>query len=658
MRMRSAVGIVLVVLAGVVSAAARASSALSAAALPIAASASPNGSENHTLTKDDLEAFLDGLVPYALKRNDVAGGVVAVVKDGQLLFAKGYGYADIANRKPVVADETLFRPGSISKLFTWTSVMQLVGEGKIDLDRDINDYLDFKIPPQFGKPITMRNLMTHTGGFEEANANLTWKKTTQPVSLELYLKSHIPARIFAPGKIVAYSNYGAGLAGYIVQRVSGEPYNQYVEEHIFHPLSMTHSTFVQPLPPALAPNMSMGYMLASSRKAVHFELLQGPVGGLSATATDIARFMIAHLQDGRYGNEAILTPAMAKLMHSTQSRMAPGFNGFDLGFYQVNSNGLRVISHGGNTDLFHSGLYLLLDKNIGLFVSFNSTGANSEGNNMSGEVFHAFLNRYFPYTAADEPTVAYAKEDAARVAGWYEASRRLNSSLRLLSAFDQSSVTAHPDGTIEIGSLPDNLASMPRHWREVGPLVYRDVGGDTHLEFVTNAQGDIAYWVSDSVQPIEVFQRVHGLRQLSILRELGGASIAVWLLTFVVWCGGFLVRRHFGRTLELSPGAAGLRLASRLGVIALLAMLAVYFEMGQHLSDFPAVADPWLLAGYVLGVLGLVGALAVLVEAIARTLRGPGGFLVRVGETVLGVSALYAIWGIFAYGLVNFSFIY
>src|SRR5262249_38054618 len=101
------------------------------------------------LPAQDGEAFLEGLLPAESERNDSAGATVGIVKDGKLLFAKGYGYADVAKHTPVSAEETLFRPGSVSKLFTWTAVMQLVEQGKLDLDRDVNEYLDFKIPATY-----------------------------------------------------------------------------------------------------------------------------------------------------------------------------------------------------------------------------------------------------------------------------------------------------------------------------------------------------------------------------------------------------------------------------------------------------------------------------------------------------------------------------
>src|SRR6185436_7595239 len=216
----------------------------------------------HELTATDVETFLDGLVPLQLAQDDIAGATIAIVKDGKVLFSKGYGYADIEKKKPVSAEETLFRPGSVSKLFTWTAVMQLFEQGKLDLDRDVNSYIDFKIPDAFGQPISVKNLLEHTPGFEEQIKDLIRTDPEIP-NLGEYLKTHIPGRIYPPGTVPAYSNYGAALAGYIVERVSGIPFDQYIEENIFKPLGMTHSTFRQPLPSELSPNMSNGYQLAS-----------------------------------------------------------------------------------------------------------------------------------------------------------------------------------------------------------------------------------------------------------------------------------------------------------------------------------------------------------------------------------------------------------
>ena len=205
-------------------------------------------------------------------------------------------------KSPVKPDATLFRPGSISKLFTWTAVMQLSEQGKLDLDRDVNEYLDFKIPEAFGKPITLKNILTHTPGFEEQIKDLFGGEKSP--NLGEYVRDHIPNRIYPPGTVPAYSNYGTALAGYIVERVSGQTFEDYVSEHIFKPLGMNSSSFAQPLPADLAPNMSNGYLLGSD-KPKPFEVVGPyPAGSLSSTAADMSKFMLAHLQLGKLGDAA------------------------------------------------------------------------------------------------------------------------------------------------------------------------------------------------------------------------------------------------------------------------------------------------------------------------------------------------------------------
>ncbi len=233
------------------------------------------------LTADDLNAWLDGYMPYALHTGDIAGAVVAVVKDGQIVTERGFGYSDLEKRAPVDPKLTLFRPGSVSKLFTWTAVMQQVEQGKIDLDADVNQYLDFKIPARDGKPVTMRQLMQHVAGFEEQAKGIMSDDPKSP-GFEALLKQWVPERVFAPGTTPAYSNYGASLAGYIVQRVSGESFDDYLDKHIFAPLDMKYSTFRQPLPANLVPLMSQCYSLASE-PAKQFEIVgPAPAGSLSS----------------------------------------------------------------------------------------------------------------------------------------------------------------------------------------------------------------------------------------------------------------------------------------------------------------------------------------------------------------------------------------
>ena len=222
-------------------------------------------------------------MPYAIGRGGIPGAVVVVVKDGQILAQKGYGYADVDKRTPVDPATTLFRPGSVSKLVTWTAVMQLVEQGKLDLDADINKYLDFKVPGRDGKAITMRHIMTHTTGMEEIVRGLITSDTKDALALDAYLKRWVPTRIFAPGETPAYSNYATTLAGYIVQRVSGQPFDDYVDQHIFAPLDMKHSSFRQPLPASLQPLVSKGYKSGTDKPQGYEIVNPSPAGNLAAS---------------------------------------------------------------------------------------------------------------------------------------------------------------------------------------------------------------------------------------------------------------------------------------------------------------------------------------------------------------------------------------
>lgn len=481
-----------------------------------------------TLTAPDIEAFLDGVMPLQLRREDVAGAVIVVVKDGKVLFEKGYGYSDVAKRTAVSPDSTLFRPGSISKLFTWTAVMQLVEQRKLDLDRDVNEYIDFKIPATYPQPITLRNVMTHTSGFEETLKELFLSDTKDLTSLGDYLKKHLPQRVFPPGTVPAYSNYATALAGYIVQRVSGEPYDNYIEAHILQPLGMQHTTFRQPLPEGLKPLMSNGYMVAS-KPPKPYEVVQAwPAGSSATTGSDMARLMIAHLNEGQFENARILQPETAKLMHSRQFENLPQLNGMALGFYEETRNGHRIIGHGGDTICFHSDLHLMPDSGLGFFVSYNSAGKGEISPRSA--VWHAFLDRYFPY----KPVTSNfsSKGDQELVAGNYLVSRRSQTNLlSVLTVAGELKISANPDGTINAGER--DLNGEQKHFREIAPLLFREengqslVGAGSRLQILDRCQ-----LVGDQDPHA---RRRAGVRRLHLVcLELAHAPLEHELLTWVI----------------------------------------------------------------------------------------------------------------------------
>lgn len=611
----------------------------------------------HEMTADDVGAFLDGVMPLQLQREDIAGAVVLVVKDGKILFARGYGYTDVAKKAPVLPDATLFRPGSISKLFTWTAVMQLVEQGKLNLDRDVNDYLDFKIPPREDKPITLRNIMTHTPGFEETVQQLFVPNAKDMVPLADYVKAHLPNRVYAPGTLPAYSNYATTLAGYIVQRVSGQPYDDYIEQHILNPLGMSHATFRQPLPAALEPLMSKGYRRASQPPRP-FEFVQAfPAGSASTTATDMARFMIAHLQNGQYEGAQILRPETAQLMHSVQFQNLPQLNGMCLGFYEETRNGHRIIGHGGDTEAFHSDLHLVLDAGVGFFISYNSAG--------KGEIFprtavwEQFLDRYFLYHSAEPPTLPSAAADESEVAGRYLNTRRGDTTLfRAFAAIGQTKVFVNADRTLSVDALK-NVNGQPKKFHEIGPMLFQEVGGQDLIGFKHDSDRLV---MAVGAYPFMVFQKARWSENSGFNMFVIIGGVVVFVLTILFWPIGALIRRHYGRKLELEPGTRRVRLLVRIVCILDLACLVgfvVFFSVAmKDIGLLSPQHNGWLRLVQLLGWLGVIGTL-VAIYNVLRSWTSSGRWLwSKLGDTLIALACLGFVWFAFAWNLLNLSLRY
>jgi CubicO group peptidase (beta-lactamase class C family) len=614
----------------------------------------PSTNGTHEMTAADVESFLDGIVPLQLQRNDIAGATVAVVKDGKLLFAKGYGYADVKSKKPVSAEETLFRPGSISKLFTWTAIMQLYEQGKLDLDRDINDYLDFKIPEAFGKPITLKNVMTHTAGFEEQIKDLFDTKPIAP-NLGQYLKTHIPRRIYPPGTVPAYSNYATAVAGYIVERVSGRPFEQYVAENIMRPLKMTHSTFSQPLPPELAPLMSSGYRLGSDN-AESFEIVNPfPAGSLSSSAADMAQFMIAHLQDGQYGDVAILKPETARLMHSRLFALDDAANAMCYGFYEESRNNQRIIGHGGDTVFFHSDLHLIPDQKVGFFVSYNSAGNSSGlGDSPRANLWEAFLDRYYPGTVP-ATTSSSAKDDAKAVAGTYVLSRRSEGSfLKVASVLQQFTVAPVGDGDIEVPQLT-GPNGKPKRWQGVGPMTFRERDGSDKLIFKPDQNGHMLMILP---YPFFIGQRIGTFQNGKLVSIVLGASLLFMLATLILWPIAWFVRRHYGRELNLAPKERLLRVLVRIVFALDLIFIALLFGLVTYgLTHLEVFSDRgamkfWLVQ--IVGILGAAGTLIVLFNLVFTWINRRG-FWLKLQAALMLLACVGVLWFAFAGNLLRFT---
>ena len=608
------------------------------------------------LTKGDLDAWLDGYMPYALNSGDIPGAVVAVVKDGKILTARGYGYANVDKRTPVIADQTLFRPGSVSKLFTWTAVMQQVERGKIDLDADVNQYLDFKIPPRNGKPVTMRNLMTHTGGFEETAKFLIMGDPKSLMPLDAYLKGWVPDRIFDAGTTPAYSNWGTTLAGYIVQRVSGTPFNDYVDQNIFTPLGMNHSTFRQPLPANLKDQMATGYS-RTSEKPVPFENVGPyPAGSLSSTGTDMARFMLAHLQNGELDGKRILSAETAQMMHNSPLDVIPPLNRMELGFFETNTNGRQVIGHLGDLQGFHTSLHLFMNEGVGFYVSFNGGGRQGAVGTLRNSVFEDFADRYFPGKPKDGKVDSkLAKEHANMMTGLWQNSRRSESSfISVLGVLGQAGVSVDAKNGLVIPSLLGK-GGAPRQWEEIAPFVWRDKNSEDRIAAVVK-DGQIVRWSTDSISPFMVFERVPTSRSSSWIMPMLYVSLGILALTFLLWPVAALVRRKYGASLAVTGKTRmtyrGTRIFSVLVLAVLTGWVVAVSKLFGSLDNMTTAFDGWLWFLQIIGLLVFVGAVIVSGWNALLAWRDGRRWTAKLWNTLIFLACLMVLYFAYTFGLI------
>jgi len=602
----------------------------------------------------ELEAFLDGIMVAHMESYHIAGATLAVVKDGEVFFAKGYGYADIKEKKPVDPEKALFRPGSVSKLFTWTAVMQLVEQDKLDLKADINIYLkDFKIPDTYPEPITMIHLLTHTPGFEDVINEMGARRPEDLVPLAEFLARKMPARVLPPGKLTSYSNYGTALAGYIVEKISGLPFEDYIDENIFKLLDMQQSTFRQPLPSHLADDMSVGYAYKDGLfKAGGFEYINGlaPAGAMSTTATDVAKFMIAHLQYGKYGENRILEEETAKLMHTQLFTHDPRVDGNAYGFWEMTYNNLRTLVHGGDTVWFHSLLALIPEKNLGLFVSFNSVGGSWPAYD---NLMKAFLDHYYPaHAMADIEPPRDFKKRARRLIGSYGVTRVVETTYeKLMALMMVAKVKATEDSNLLI-TMPMGLGS--KQWVEVEPLVFREVGGQDTVVFRENSKGRITHAFFGQI-PILAGVKLAWYKTPGFHYSLLAICMILFLST-LGWPVSALSKLFCGRKKEI-PGAPWLvRMIaggmSALYIIFLIGMFSTVSDYMELIFGVPPLLKILLILP-ILSALLTIGALFFVYVGWKNKYWTVCG---RVHYTLVVLASLFFLWFLAYWNLLGFHF--
>jgi CubicO group peptidase (beta-lactamase class C family) len=582
-------------------------------------------------SREEVEAFVDAAMAEDLREHDVSGATVSVVKDGELLFSEG----------PVVANRTLLRIGSVSKLFVWTAAMQQVERGQLDPNASVNQYLDrVEIPEKYGQPITLEHLATHTPGFEEQLEGVAVESPEDLRPLGPTLQN-VPARVRPPGEVTSYSNYGAALAGHLVARQADTSFNRYVEENIYTPLNMTQSTFRQPIPDEIPGDVSEGYRYQNGRYVSgEFETIGiPPAGSMSATSTDMAKFMIAHLQDGRYRDSRILSESATERMHRQHLANHPELNGMAFGFYEQSKNGVRVVGHGGDTQLFHSGLWLFPERDLGVFVSYNS----ANGPVAREDFYDSFMDRFFPTEApltAPPASAAIATDGAGRAdseitdpplstfTGSFRTTR--------ISVTDFTKVAGvNSDFRVQEAENGTLVTSVPgrgtQRWIRAGPTVFEEIGGDGKIAFRVE-DGQATYVFFDAAAP-QSFERIALWETTTVQAGLFAGTLLLFVSGILGWPAAALRRRW--RRWRGQRGIGAVRTNGRAGVGD---------SPGTATGERPSAGDRPRAARWLAGFAGLL-AIGFVGGFLVLLLTDPFSIIVRPAslEALLVVPAIFTV---------------
>jgi CubicO group peptidase (beta-lactamase class C family) len=615
--------------------------------------------------------FLDDLLRREMKTHHIAGAAVSVVQDGKLFYTKGYGYADLHNRIPVDPEETNFRIGSVAKLFTWTAVMQLVQAGKLDLDTDVNTYLDFRIPETYPQPITLKDLMTHTAGFEDLYYERFAKEPADLQSPRAWLVSHMPARVRPPGALPAYSNYGAALAGYIVARVSGEPYAKYVQDHILRPLGMSHTTAEPSMPADIKAHTSLGYVFehGSFHESPDASQLRGsklayadmgqpalvPAGDMQASATDMARFMIAQLEDARPAgvpaDQRILEQATTEEMHSTAYAADPRLLGTTYGFFDFSDNGQRAIGHTGGSDPINSLVLLLPDQDLGVFVVYNS----EDGDDLTRQHFgfqRDFFDHYYPAPPVEpvRPPAGFAGR-ADRFEGTYRLTWGAYTTLEKFGMLYGSTVTVR---NADDGTLVLETPWADWHFIEVAPLYFRQVDRPIHILFRESDTGQVTELFMDYT-PMFAFEKLNWYETPSFSLGLALGCALLFLSIIPVAVVRFISSRR--RTRRQAQASRGARVSY--GIVVAVSILNLLFVIGtvRWFNPVPVFGtSPTYKVVLGLGCLSAVLTVGAMLSTLQAWRQGYWSVATRLHHTVVVIAAITFVWFLNQWNLLGWQY--
>ncbi len=598
-----------------------------------------NNNHQPTLVKDpnnetELQLFFDNLLENQIIDYTLPGVTLSVVNATDILYLKGYGYANIEESKAVSPNSTIFRIASVSKLFTWTAVMQLYEQGLLDLDVDINNYLTaFKIPMPYG-PITMYDLMSHSLGFEDYFFYTGSFNKDIYLSLEDFLIEYMPKCVRPPGEVSAYSNYGASLAGYIVGEIAGKPFPPYVEEKILTPLGMKRSTFWNYLSAGLEEDLVTEYSIDKNSN-LHplvidpYGMGYDPAGSLKTTALDISYFMRAHLNNGSFNSNRILEEATTQEMHTRHFSHHPNLDGFAHGFFELTINGKRILNHGGSVSYTRSELVLIPEEQIGFFVSYNAYHIDP-----IWDVVYEFMDYFYPAEPISElePDPNF-KQTGKKFIGNYRWTRGPYSTPAVINyLIEYKHVTIDKDGYLVVSGI---------QYVQVGELLFREPEYGFYLAFKEDTEGKITHMFYSHV-PANALERLSGADNPPIAWSI----CSVIVLTILISLAYLPIRRKIMKEEKYLPETKIERftkLATLITGWGFIGFIVLYGGFSGILLVTEAVFPitrvllviPYILAFSLLVLIGLIMFLWI---------KKQGSINIRINASIIAAISIVFVW--------------
>ncbi len=603
----------------------------------------------------DVVDFFDTLILSEMEKFHIPGLSLALVQDSSILFSKGYGMANLDEKSPVIPSKTVFYTGSVSKLFTATAIMQLAEQGKLGLDDNVNDYLEnFKIDDNFTEGVNIKNLLTHTGGFEDKNIGMAALSHEQLLPLKDFLSSGKQPRVLPPGKYFSYSNYGYTLLGYIVELISGIPFHAYVKENILTPLDMHNSSFNYSSEVFSDLAFAYAYRNGEYTRMPIVYLNVGPAGSLLSTSADMSKFMIAHLQHGSYQGKEILQPVTIDLMHSRLLSQHTELAGWCHGFYERFINDERIIEHAGDIVGYSSLLALIPEKKLGLFINYN--GGEGVVYGFREKIIEEFIQHYFPANSeGDEIAKKDVTEDLNRYTGSYVLNRYSRLSIeKIISLAMQATVEVTDDNALTF-KVMDALKIPSSTWVWEKPMLFRNPENGRLLSFVEDENGDITHMNMRFGTPSN-FEKIPWYARGKFHLILILFFLFVYLLIIPGWALSKLLKRIRKRPHLRGISHGGTRLftiiVTSCNLIFLIGFPGAVAGVGENL----VISVPWIIPALLVIPLISMASLGMLIYLGIQNWRGDWSVSGRIQYISLITTSFVFFWFLNFWNLLGFNY--